>query len=68
MTRLQHFPSCFGGLRWMVTYEFCGSGITEEFCTGATSFGGDAAWRGAKMGVAFEKWPPTSLCVRQRRT
>ena len=65
-----------------MTHEFCGSCITEELYRGAIGFGGVAAWPGAKMGdkpsvvrlmdakvvVAFEKWSPTSMCVRQRRT
>ena len=82
MTRLQHFPCCCGGLRLTVTSEFYGSGITEEFCRGVTRFVGDAVWPGATVGgmpsvvllvdaeveMAYEKWPSTSLCVRQRRT
>ena len=75
-------PCCCGGLRWTVTHEFCGSGINEEFCRGATGFGGVAPWIGAKMGdepsvvrlmdakavVTFEKCSPTSPCVPRRRT
>ena len=82
MTRLQHLPSCCGGLRWTVTHKFCGFGITEEFCRGAARLGDAAAWRGGKMGdepsvvrpkdakavVAFENSSPTSLNLRQRRT
>ena len=82
MTRLRHFPCCCGGLRWMVTCDFCGYGITEDLCREAAGVGGDAARPGEKMVdrpdvvylvdakavVAFEKWFPTSLCVRQRRT
>ena len=81
-TRLQLCPCCCGGLRWTVTHEFCGYGITEEFCREANAVGGLAAWAGAKMVdgpgvahlvdakavVAFEKWSPTSLRVWRRRT
>ena len=82
MTRLQHCPCCCGGLRWTVTHEFCGSGITKEFCREATGVGADAAWPRAKIVdgpgvthlmdakavVAFEMWSPASLCVRPQRT
>ena len=34
LTRLEHYPSCYGGLRLTVTHECCGSGITEEFFRG----------------------------------
>ena len=82
MTQLQHCPCCCGGRRWTVTHKFCGSGINEEFCRGATGIKGDAVWPGAimvdepgvvdlmdaKAVVAFEQWSPTSLCVRRRRT
>ena len=61
----------------MVTHEFCGSCITEEFFRGETGFGGAAAWPGANMGdepsvvrlmdakavLEFEKWCHTSLCL-----
>ena len=64
-----------------MTHEFCGSGITKEFCRGA-GIGGATAWLGAKMVyepgvvrlmdakavVAFEKWSPTTLCAQRRRT
>ena len=81
MTQLRQFPCCCGGLRWLVTPEFCGSGITKGFCRGITGFVGDAVWPRATVGgvpsvrlvdavveMAYETWPPTSLCVHQRRT
>ena len=58
-----------------------GSGIASEFCRGVAGFGGDDVWPGAtvrgmptvvhlvdaEVEMAYEKWPSTPLCVRQRR-
>ena len=49
MTQLQHYPCYYSWLRWTVTPEYCGSGITKGFCRGATGVRGDVVWPGAKM-------------------
>ena len=82
MTRLQHSPCCCGGPHWTGTHKFSDFGITEEICREATRVGGDAARPRAKMVdgpdvahvldakvvVAFQKWSPTGLRVRPRRS
>ena len=38
MTRMKHFSCGCGGLRWMVTPEFYGSGIIEGFYRGVVGY------------------------------